>query len=56
MVYEKGKFIFPSKEYLDELIKAGILKEYDLSSQDREKHDEEVRKKREGIKDEKNKT
>jgi hypothetical protein len=48
MVYEVGKFVFPSAEYYNMLIEAGIFAKYDQSPEAREQHDLEAEAKRKG--------
>lgn len=45
MVFKIGTLCLPSVEYFEELIKKGILAEYDVSPGAREKHDKETVKK-----------
>lgn len=45
MVFRIGKLCLPSVEYFEELIKKGILAEYDTSPGARERHDKETAKK-----------
>jgi len=42
MVFRTGRLSLPSVEYFEELIKKGILAEYDVSPGARELHDAEV--------------
>ncbi len=46
-MYKVGNLTFPSKEYYYQLLKTNLIKEQDCSPEMREKHDEEMRKRRE---------
>lgn len=46
-MYKVGNLAFPSKEYYEQLLKTNLMKEHDCSAELREKHDEEMRRKRE---------
>lgn len=45
MIFKIGCLSLPSEKYFNELIEKGIIAEYDVSPQAREKHDKEIAKK-----------